>query len=64
MAAPDDPRDQKWCALARQASEEMDSAKLSLLVAQLCAALDERQNPPESLTPSSCAALASFPPRQ
>jgi hypothetical protein len=39
--------DQKWYALAEQASKEMDSAKLTILVAQLCSALDERNRPAE-----------------
>lgn len=34
--------DQKWYSIAEQASKEMDSAKLMVLVAQLCSALDER----------------------
>ena len=40
------PRDRKWYSLAEQASKEMDSAKLTILVAQLCSALDERGKPP------------------
>lgn len=31
-----------WQAIAEQASKEMDSRKLSSLIAQLCHALDER----------------------
>jgi hypothetical protein len=42
------PRDQKWHSLAEQASKEMDGAKLSLLVGQLCSALDERGKSPAS----------------
>jgi hypothetical protein len=38
--------DQEWFSLAEQASTEMDSAKLTILVAQLCSALDERGKPP------------------
>jgi hypothetical protein len=38
--------DQKWYSIAEQASKEMDSAKLAVLVAQLCSALDERGKPP------------------
>ena len=33
--------DQKWYSIAEQASTEMDSAKLTILVDQLCTALDE-----------------------
>jgi hypothetical protein len=39
------PRDEKWYELAEQASKETDHAKLQILIAQLCAALDERMNP-------------------
>lgn len=42
------PTDPKWYSLAEEASKEMDGAKLSLIVAQLCAALDERGKPPAS----------------
>jgi hypothetical protein len=34
--------DPEWYSIAEQASREMDSAKLTILVAQLCSALDER----------------------
>jgi hypothetical protein len=37
-------KDQQWQSIAEQASKEMDGAKLSLLVEQLCSALDERSN--------------------
>ena len=40
-----DMKDQQWRSIAEQASKEMDSAKLSLLVEQLCAAMDERKRP-------------------
>jgi hypothetical protein len=40
------PKDQRWYSIAEQASKEMDGAKLSLLVQQLCSALDERSNKP------------------
>ena len=40
-----DPKDQEWRSLAEQASTEMDTAKLTLLVSLLCAALDERMKP-------------------
>jgi len=43
-----DPRDQKWYSIAEQASKEMDSAKLTILVDQLCGALDARHKPPAS----------------
>ena len=39
------PRDQKWYSIAEQASKETDSAKLAILVDQLCTALDERMKP-------------------
>ena len=38
-------RDQGWQTLAEQASKEMDGKKLSMLVAQLCGALDDREKP-------------------
>ena len=41
-----DMKDQQWRSIAEQASKEMDSAKLSLLVEQLCAAMDERNKRP------------------
>jgi hypothetical protein len=34
---------QDWRSLAVQASTEMDSAKLTRIVAELCSSLDERQ---------------------
>ena len=37
-------RDEKWYSLAERASKENDPAKLQNLIAQLCAALDERLN--------------------
>jgi hypothetical protein len=43
-----DPREQQWLRIAEQASKEKDSAKLSLLVEQLCAALDERSKDPHA----------------
>lgn len=39
------PRDQKWYSIAEQVIKEMDSAKLTTLVSQLCSALDERGKP-------------------
>ena len=36
------PQDREWMSIARQASVEMDPAKLAILVEQLCAALDGR----------------------
>ncbi len=44
-------RDQDWQALAEQASKEMDGRKLSLLVAQLCSALDVCGKPSVSQPP-------------
>jgi hypothetical protein len=40
--------DQKWFPIAEQASKETDSAKLTILVDELCRALDERLKPPAS----------------
>jgi hypothetical protein len=37
-----DMKDQQWKSIAEQACKEMDGAKLSILVEQLCSALDER----------------------
>jgi hypothetical protein len=37
-------QNQDWRSIAKQASTEMDSAKLTTLVAELCRSLDERQN--------------------
>lgn len=39
------PRDEKWYSLAEKASIETDSMKLTILVEQLCSALDERGKP-------------------
>lgn len=39
-------RDQEWYSIAEQLSKEMDSAKLMMLVDQLCSALDEREKLP------------------
>ncbi len=36
--------DQKWYSIAEQASTEMDPEKLTILVAQLCRALDDAKN--------------------
>jgi hypothetical protein len=44
--------DQKWYSIAEQASKEMDSAKLTILVDQLCSALDECEKLP-ALQPSN-----------
>jgi|ERR1700722_266524 len=38
--------DQKWYSIAEQASKETDPAKLTILVDQLCGALDEGGRPP------------------
>ncbi len=35
-----DRKDGDWRSIAEQASKEMDSAKLTILVAQLCSALE------------------------
>jgi len=43
--------DPKWYSIAEQASTEMDSEKLTILVEQLCTALDEYGKP--TLQPSS-----------
>ena len=40
----DDPREKQWLSIAEQASKETDAAKLSLLVEQLCAALDDERS--------------------
>jgi hypothetical protein len=45
---PQNPRDQNWQALAERASKETDGEKLTMLVAQLCGALDEREKPSAS----------------
>ena len=37
----------KWYSIAEQASTETDPEKLTILVAQLCGALDEREKPSE-----------------
>jgi hypothetical protein len=39
------PRDQEWQGLADKVSREADGAKLSILIGQLCRALDERTLP-------------------
>jgi hypothetical protein len=39
-------RDREWYSIAEKVSKEMDSAKLTILVAQLCRAMDEREKPP------------------
>jgi hypothetical protein len=38
-------KDQQWYSIAEKASKEKDPVKLSLLVLQLCSALDERTKP-------------------
>ena len=43
------PEDGDWRFIAEQVSKEMDSAKLTILVAKLCRALDgERTEKPQS----------------
>jgi hypothetical protein len=37
-------QDERWRTIAEQASKEMDRKKLTILVQQLCSALDERAN--------------------
>jgi hypothetical protein len=36
------PNSEEWFAIAEQASKEMDSKKLSVLIEELCGALDDR----------------------
>jgi hypothetical protein len=43
-----DSKEQPWFSIAEQASKEIDATKLSLLVEQLCSALDERGKAPVS----------------
>jgi hypothetical protein len=43
-----DSKDQEWYSIAEQASTEVNSEKLALLVSQLCAALDKRIRPQAS----------------
>jgi hypothetical protein len=38
--------DRDWRTIAEKASKEMDPAKLMVLIAQLCGALDERKLKP------------------
>jgi hypothetical protein len=42
-----------WLLIAEQASEEMDSAKLMVLVSKLCQAMDGQRQ--EKITPSTRA---------
>ncbi len=42
---------QDWRSLAAQASTEMDSEKLTRIVAELCSSLDERQKTPRFQRP-------------
>ena len=46
-------QDRDWISIAEQASVEMDSAKLAILVERLCSALDERRKAPLPLTSKS-----------
>jgi hypothetical protein len=41
------PGDRDWRSIAEKASKEMDPAKLMVLIAQLCSALDERKTMPQ-----------------
>jgi hypothetical protein len=43
-----DSKEQPWFSIAERASKEMDAEKLTLLVEQLCNALDERHKEPIS----------------
>jgi hypothetical protein len=43
-----DSEEQPWFSIAEQASKEMDPGKLTLLVEQLCVALDKRGKEPVS----------------
>jgi hypothetical protein len=46
------PEDQEWRDIAKQVSIEMDPAKLTILVGELCRALDERnERKPQALYP-------------
>jgi hypothetical protein len=39
--------DKDWRTIAEKASKEMDPEKLTILIAQLCSALDERRARPQ-----------------
>ena len=39
--------DRDWRTIAEKASKEMDPEKLTILIAQLCSALDERKARPQ-----------------
>jgi hypothetical protein len=41
------PTGQEWRSIAEQASTEMDPAKLTSLVAKLCASIDDRHKVPQ-----------------
>jgi hypothetical protein len=42
--------DRTWISIAKQVSVEMDSAKLAVLIEQLCCALDNRGRRVEDVT--------------
>lgn len=42
------PEDERWLSLATQASKEIDEKKLTILVKQLCSALDDRHKSRQS----------------
>jgi hypothetical protein len=44
------PKEQAWRDIAEKASKEMDGAKLTILVAQLCSTFDDRNKPTESVS--------------
>jgi len=50
--------DKDWRTIAEKASKEMDPEKLTILIAQLCSALDERKARPQWQRdePRPCAA--------
>jgi hypothetical protein len=55
MRESSDPTEEKWRALARQASEEQDSEKLVALVQQVIEAYDaeKRKSPPSATSQST-----------
>ena len=57
------PDDRLWCSIAEQASKETDPAKLTILVEQLCRALDERLEPSPASSSSEVPASSPVRPR-
>ena len=53
--------DRDWRTIAEKASKEMDPEKLTILIAQLCSALDERKARPRrsGMRQGPCRQLAS-----